>query len=124
MKYIPGNFQKFGLNCIANVLNTTLLMDLDAEDAQLLIHECDIFHTESADRMIGPPPLELLWKATFDHGSPHTLYLAPPVDKCISCAHRLTTHNSPTVVICYTCDGPLPALKMTLRCDNCGINHR
>ena len=33
-------------------------------------------------------------------------------------------HHPPTPVVCYTWNGPLPALKLTLRCEKCGINYR
>ena len=58
------------------------------------------------------------------NGSPHTLFLAPPVTACIRCASKLSAHKKPTAVICYTCTGPMPAVKITLRCDKCGTNYR
>ena len=33
-------------------------------------------------------------------------------------------HNKPTLVVCYTMLGPVPAAKVTLRCKTCGTNYR
>ena len=52
-----------------------------------------------------------------------TLFLAHPVTACITCASKLSIHKKPTTVICYTCTGPMPAVKITLRCDRCGTNY-
>ena len=75
---------------------------------------------------IGGPPSSLLWEATFKYDSPRTLYLAPPCDSCIICSTPLVTHNQPTTVVCYTENGPIPALKIILCCPShgCGINYR
>ncbi len=53
-----------------------------------------------------------------------TLFLAPPVTTCLTCHSSLHVHNTPVTVICYTEEGPLPALKITLRCSDCAINYR
>ena len=73
---------------------------------------------------LGPVPESCLWKATFLEESPHNIFLSPPVDKCFSCDTSLQAHHPPTSVVCYTWNGPLPALKLTLRCEKCGINYR
>ena len=74
--------------------------------------------------VLGSLPLDLLWDATFKHGQPLTCFLSPPLDSCLLCNGTLTTHNQPTVCICYTLDGPIPAAKITLRCQHCSINYR
>ena len=68
--------------------------------------------------MIGNPSISLLWEATFQNGLPHTLFLAPPVTACIPFVPKLSTHNKPTAVICYTCTGPMPTVKITLHVTN------
>ena len=73
---------------------------------------------------VSEPPSELLWEATFKHNTPRLIFLAPPQDTCSICSTHLATHNAPTTIICYTESGPIPGLKITLRCPNCGINYR
>ena len=57
-------------------------------------------------------------------GVPLTCFLAPPVDTCLQCSASLHVHNHPVRVVCYTQDGPVIALKLTLRCRACGLNYR
>ena len=33
-------------------------------------------------------------------------------------------HNKPTVMVCYTMQGPVPAAKIALRCTVCMTNYR
>ena len=63
-------------------------------------------------------------QASISTGIPSTCYLAPPVNSCLKCQAHLHVHNEPVRVICYTPDGPLIALKLTLRCKGCGLNYR
>lgn len=74
---------------------------------------------------LGPPPPNILWKATETTGFPHTHFLGPPCVPCIclQCQGRLVVHNPPTAVIWYSRDGPLPAAKIVLRCRNCSIQY-
>ena len=60
--------------------------------------------------VLGSLPLDLLWDATHKHGQSHTCFLS--LDSCLVCAGTLTTHNQPIVCICYTPDGPIPAVKI------------
>ena len=39
-------------------------------------------------------------------------------------AGKWFTYNPPTSILCYEFDGPIPALKITLRCGTCGLNYR
>ena len=73
---------------------------------------------------LGEPQRDILWDATFKTGTPHLVFLAPPVTTCYNCDGYLQTHNSPTNVLCFGMEGPFPALKITLRCRNCGLNYR
>lgn len=63
-------------------------------------------------------------QASISTGVPLTCFLAPPVDTCLQCSARLHVHNHPVRVVCYTQDGPVMALKLTLRCRGCGLNYR
>ena len=121
VRYIPENFCIYRRECIAYILNTALKLKLTPCSVNQLIAKCEAVEL---DDVIGNPSMSLLWEATFQNGSPHTVFLAPPVTACITCPPKLSTHNKPTTVICYTCTGPMPAMKITLRCDKCGTNYR
>ena len=60
---------------------------------------------------------QLLWK---DY---HTILSYRHWLMCFSCDTSLQAQHPPTPVVCYTCNGPLPALKLTLQCEKCGINY-
>lgn len=85
--------------------------------------EFSINHKEYSE-ILGPIEQSCLWKTTFLKGTPYNKFLSPPVDHCILCDTPLQAHHPPTAVVCYTWDGPLPGSKLTLRCDECGINYR
>ena len=71
-----------------------------------------------------PIPSYILWEATTKFGVPTNMFLCPPLSNCIHCDASLQIHHEPTVVTCYTWDGPIPALKLTLRCKPCNLNYR
>lgn len=73
---------------------------------------------------LGKPPDTILWEATHACGLPMLAFLGPPVTNCLSCNSPLQENHRPTSVVCYTLDGPIPALKITLRCRACQINYR
>lgn len=70
------------------------------------------------------PKSELLWKVTFATQEPHTAFLGPPTTLCLECSGNLSVHNDPSSVVLFGLHGPIPALKITLRCDTCMINYR
>ena len=85
----------------------------------------DAVLSESSSRYLhDSPPLDLLWDTTLKYGSPHLVFLAPPVTSCLDCNVVLSTHNAPTTVACYTIQGLLPGTKITLRCKKCGLNYK
>ena len=122
LRLIPVNFRNYRHQYIANILNSALKKCLTPADVKQLVAG-----RESIPRMqdvLGSLPLDLLWDTTLKHGNPHTCFLSPPLESCLVCASTLATHNQPTVCICYTPDGPIPAVKITLRCQQCSINYR
>ena len=121
IQHVPGGFFGYRYQYMANMLAIATKTDIQASNVK---HYIDMLPESSTDIAAGKLPLNLLWKATFKYNFPHTLFLAPPVVTCLRCAGTLQTHHSPSVIICYTLDGPLPAAKITLRCRQCGLNYR
>ena len=70
------------------------------------------------------PRAEILWKVTLATKVAHTAFLGPPTIKCLVCKKGLSIHNDPSTVVLFGLHGPLPAIKITLRCDHCMINYR
>ncbi len=96
-------------------------------EVEALVHIEEKVHfaeRESTTLLTGPIPEELLWKATFQHNVAHNMFLCPPVSVCVDCGASLQVHHQPTTVVCYTWNGPIPALKLTLRCEVCRLNYR
>lgn len=122
LRIIPVNFRNYRHEYIANVLNCALKTSLTPTDVKHLVSRSS--GSPHMHDVLGFLPLNLLWDATFKHEHPYTCFLSPPLDSCSVCTSILTTHNQPTVYICYTPDGPIPAIKITLRCKNCSINYR
>ena len=108
---------------IHDILEAALKVDLEKTELKAMVDSCCKFD-DSLKNAVGIPLQEVLWEATFRHGQPRVLFLAPPASYCLRCNSPLSTHNKPSTVICYTLNGPLPAMKIILRCDKCGINYR
>jgi len=49
--------------------------------------------------------------------------IAPPTNLCFVCGGNLHANNKPTMVTLYHVSGPLPFLKVELRCRTCQINY-
>ena len=49
--------------------------------------------------------------------------IAPPTKVCFFCNSELQKNNKPIRVTCYFASGPLPFLKVELRCRSCKINY-
>lgn len=124
LNYIPKSLLKYRLECVTDILGvgltTTTLKTSELDD---LMKYSNTVAAEFND-LLGKPSMQLLWKASFEKNKPLTLFLAPPVETCLVCESRLTTHNQPTTSLCFTRDGPLPALKITLKCPKCLTNYR
>ena len=121
IQHVPDGFLTYRNQYIANILTIATRMDIQASDVK---HYIEMLHEANTSIAPGKLPVDLLWKATFEYDFPHTLFLAPPVITCLHCAGTLQIHHAPSVIICYTLEGPLPAAKITLRCRHCGINYR
>ena len=122
--YIPDAFGSYKLEYIRSIANTRLATTFSVDEIHGFI-ECI-----RAKPLVGegyasvPPPISLLWEATFSCSAPRTLFLGPPSTTCLECKSLLVTNHAPIDVVCYTMDGPLPALKITLRCRGCQLNYR
>ena len=125
LDYIPSNFLTYRLQYIADILGVLLDKQVHQKELESFIDECN----RSEDTMILlssiiKMPLDVLWKASLKSNKPCTIFLSPPVDSCLKCSKKLTTHNRPSTVVCYTENGPLVGAKIILRCESCGINYR
>ena len=49
--------------------------------------------------------------------------VCPPTKTCLLCHQELQKNNKPCVVTYYLVNGPLPVLKVELRCRSCGLNY-
>ena len=73
-----------------------------------------------------------LWKTSWYHSlgsypcvrTSMLTFVGPPVTNCLSCNSPLQENHRPTSVVCYTLDGPIPVLKITLHCRACQKNYR
>ena len=123
--FIPAEFLCYKFQFIAEVLSCATKVKYTASQVEEFLGTKDDVSKLSREA-IGNPPSGLLWEASMEYNSPRTLYLAPPCDSCLVCASPLIAHNHPTTVICYTEQGPVPAIKIILRCsrEGCRINYR
>lgn len=123
LNYIPVNFRAYWMKYIAEILTSVLKRKVDA--LQLLPVESEFANASHIlNDLLGVPSHSLLWMSSLQEGHPHTLFLSPPINNCLTCGSLLLTHNAPSTVICYTQSGPLLAAKITLRCESCDINYR
>lgn len=49
--------------------------------------------------------------------------ICPPTKTCFLCHNELQKSNKPCIVTYYLVNGPLPVLKVELRCRACGLNY-
>ena len=97
----------------------------DAQEVLRLIDAAEMVPWSEKELIcIEPISDNILWKATTKLGQPTNLYLCPPVNNCLHCSKSLQIHHEPTIVTCYTWDGPIPAIKLTLRCKPCNLSYR
>ena len=67
---------------------------------------------------------EVLRQLTKKGGLQYGAFIAPPVTDCLSCGSLLSAPNPPSSCTLYTCRGPKPCSKITLRCNGCKISYR
>lgn len=124
LNLVPPTFKAKRLTYIANILNQLDGTELVTEiEVNTLICDVKQIYGDSI-KYLGTPATELLWKATFAKKISHMLFLGPPTETCFNCASPLQSHNPPSLVLCFGLQGPLPALKITLRCSHCCVNYR
>ena len=125
MNLVPSVFLHHRPTYIANIANQSTGKALDASTISTKMESLQTSYGSQIHKL-GEPSQDVLWKATFQSsaGIPHLAFLGPPVTNCCVCDNQLKTHNPPTNVLCFGFDGPIPALKITLRCGICGLNYR
>lgn len=121
--HIPQSFKSLKVQCSQHILTTGCKRIFEDEEVQQLLADVDSI-PELNSEIFGKPPDTILWEATHAYGLPMLAFLGPPVTNCLSCNSPLQENHRPTSVVCYTLDGPIPALKITLRCRACQINYR
>ena len=62
--------------------------------------------------------------ACLSTGIPFYEILCPPVEKCVKCDRKLTIHNQPAQVTIFKLTGPVPCLKLTYKCQRCGLIYK
>lgn len=63
-------------------------------------------------------------KACLSTGIPFYEIICPPVEKCVKCDRKLTIHNQPAQVTIFKLTGPVPGLKLTSKCQRCGLIYK
>ena len=111
------------LTYVSNIVKQSVGRNLDPSILSTKMQSLELAYGSQIHKL-GEPPRDILWRATLESGIPHLAFLGPPVASCYACDGQLQTHNPPTSILCYELDGPIPALKITLRCGTCGLNYR
>lgn len=123
LNLIPSTFQG-RVDLITNILNSVSgYRDVSSGEVEAIITKVQSVYGALLQHF-GTPNEDLLWSTTFETQKPHMLFLGPPTNVCFTCSHTLHVHNRPSTVIGFGLNGPLPALKLTLRCTRCCINYR
>ena len=123
MNLIPPAFMHHRLTYVSNIVKQSVGRNLDPSILSTKMQSLELAYGSQIHKL-GEPPRDILWRATLESGIPHLAFLGPPVASCYACDGQLQTHNPPTSILCYELDGPIPALKITLRCGTCGLNYR
>ena len=123
MNLVPSVFVQHRVTYIANIVRQSIGRKLDSTVLSTKIKSIELTYGSKINQF-GKPLRDLLWGATFKLGIPHLAFLGPPVASCFTCDSQLRSHNPPSTVVCYGFDGPIPGLKITLRCVKCGLNYR
>ena len=122
MNLIPPVFLEYRLQYIASIMNEVN----ENEPLSTATISSAMHHLQKLNGLknLGHPPRDMLWKVTFKRNLPYMEFIGPPVLDCVTCKQQLQSHNPPTPVVCFGLEGPLPGLKITLRCRNCCLNYR
>ena len=127
--HVSTKFKKRRIHIIADILlaNThdkATIPDYEELSRLATIADAYLAKNDNLTQILGSVEQSLLWKTTLSIGMPYNKFLLPPTDNCLKCGTVLQAHHQPTTVVCYICDGPLLASKLTLRYKNCSINYR
>ena len=126
MNLVPISFLSRRIHYISNVINNSMNTMYSCEQVAELVRKVEgvIFNDVVGMVNFQTPRVEVLWNVTLATKVAHTAFLGPPTIKCLVCSKGLSIHNDPSTVILFGLHGPLPAIKITLRCDSCMINYR
>ena len=118
-KFVPFSFLKGREAIIANIMRAS---NIDLSETEL---SCAIKAIDCQEESLaaGAPPTDILWRATNSTGMPHLRFLGPPSVFCYRCHSPLSANNSPTSIVLYSQDGPIPASKIILRCKSCNVHY-
>lgn len=120
---VPSSFLARRMQYITNIINCTLEATYSSDQIAELVQKAE--ETFGNDLVnLQTPIAEVLWKVTLATKVAHTAFLGPPTTTCLVCNRRLSIHNDPSTVVLFGLHGPIPANKITLRCDNCMLNYR
>ena len=124
LNLIPQTFKSHRMKYIRNMLNHfDTSTDVTISEVKILVDQVQRSYG-TLMKYFGIPNVDFLWDVTFATNTSHMLFLGPPTEVCFKCSKMLQTHNQPTEILCFNLSGPLPALKITLRCTQCAINYR
>jgi len=118
MNLVPESFLSRRIHYIVNIVNEVRGKAFVTEEIASLMTDTQHKFRENVINLRTPAD-HLLWKVTLAKKTPHNIFLGPPTTKCYVCKQNLSVHNNPCTVVVFTLHGPSPALKITLRCDNC-----
>ena len=125
LNLIPPTFKSHRLKYICNMLNYfDASTNVTVAEVKTLVHQVQQSCETLLIKFFGMPNIDFLWDVTFATNTSHMLFLGPPTEVCFKCSKMLQTHNQPTEILCFNLSGPIPALKITLRCTSCAINYR
>ena len=118
-KFVPNSFLKRREAIIENILKAAKV-SLGESKLSSAIKAID---RNNESLHVRAPPADILWEATNETGMPHLRFLGPPAISCYQCHSPLCAKNSPTSIVFYSQDGPIPASKIILRCTRCKLNY-
>ena len=123
LNLVPTSFLSWRLHYVGNIVSYCMDKMYAAEEICSLAKRAIEAFSDNI-QFLQIPKMELLCKVTLATQVPHTAFLGPPTTSCLVCSRNLSIHNDPSTVVLFGLHGPMPALKITLRCDTCMLNYR
>ena len=119
--HVPEGFP-LRLNYVSNIL---VAAELDSlfDDLQLALQHIDKFCYKQSVYLNVPVSKEILWKASILFKITHMGFLMPKAETCLEdgCGGKLYGSQKDSIqVTVFTMNGPMPYLKVTLKCRSCG----